>query len=208
MRIQFDPYGRPGPGRRFRQILLTLVVLGFVGAVTGYGSFAAFTATTGNTNNTFAAGSVTISDNDASGSMLSFSNGKPGTSDTSCITVSFTGSLSSVVRLYAVPTGSLPQYLDVTVTRGTTTTGFDNCTGFTPDATDYIGSGLGVMYSGSLASMPTTYGTGIVDPVSGSPETWTNGEDHAYRITVTVQDDNNAQTLSGGATFTWEARNL
>ena len=207
MRTHSDPYARrPPKGSRLRRVLLTLLILGFSGTVAGYGSFAAFTATTGNTNNSFEAGSVTISDNDLGSSMLSFSNGKPGTYDTSCLTVSFTGSLSSNVRLYASTTGPLPQYLDVTVTRGTTSSGFDDCSGFTADAANYIGAGAGVVYSGSLDSLPTTWGAGIVD-APGSPETWTNGEQHAYSITVTVQDNNSAQTLSGNATFTWEARN-
>lgn len=113
------------------------------------------------------------------------------------------------MRLYGTLTGSgLGQYLDLVVTRGTSSSGFDNCSGFTADSTNYLGAGAGVMYSGTLAGFPTTYAGGTVDPTSGSPETWSTSEAHVYRFVVTVQDNNSAQGLNATETFTWEARNL
>jgi len=204
------PAARPAKARnRTRKLVATLVVVGIVGAVAGFGSYSAFTSTTGNAGNSFAAGSVAIGDNDSGGAMLGISNGKPSDTDTSCIKVTSTGSLNSTVRLYASVTGTLGQYMTLTVTRGTGngSTAFDNCTGFTADATDYLGLGNGVIYQGALNSFPSTYGTAIVDPKAATPATWVTNDAHWYRFVVSVDDNNSAQGLTGGASFTWEARN-
>jgi hypothetical protein len=210
IQIQITRNGRPaGPRtRRTRKIVATLIVLGVVGLVAGVGSYSAFTATTGNTGNSFASGTVAIQDNDGNTAMLSLANAKPGDADTSCIKVTYTGSLASTVRLYGSMSGGMTSYMTLTITRGTDATPvFDSCTNFVPDATNYIGAGAGVMYQGPLGSFPSTYAGGVVDPTSGSPELWTTNEEHVYRITVSLDDANAAQGLNGNATFTWEARN-
>jgi hypothetical protein len=188
---------------RRRKILLSVLLVGSVGAVTGAGSYSAFTATTANTGNSIEAGSVAIEDNDAGAAMLSLANAKPNDSDTSCIKVRYTGSLASSVRLYASVSGSLTSYLNVTVTRGTGAAAYDNCSGFTADTTNYNGNGPGVVYSGTLAAFPTTYAAGIVDPTPS----WATGEEHWYRFAVSVQDNGAAQGQTASADFTWEARN-
>lgn len=207
IRISIERNGAPAPGRtgqpRLRKVLLTVIVLGTVAALAGIGSYAAFTSTTTNTGNSFSTGTVAIGDNDLNGAMLALSNAKPADADTSCIRVQYTGSLASTVRLYSTQTGTLPQYLNLTITRGTSAAGFDNCTGFQADGTNYIGQGNGVVYSGALGSFPTTYAGGLVDPDAS----WTNGEQPWYRFVVSVQDTNSAQGLTGTAGFTWEARN-
>lgn len=193
---------------RSRRTVLTLLVIGVAGLLAGAGSYAVFTATTGNTGNSFASGTVAIQDNDSNTAMLALANAKPGDADTSCIRIEYTGSLDSTVRLYGSVSGSLASYLTLTVTRGTDSSpSFDSCANFTPDATNYIGAGNGVVYSGPLSSFPASYAAGIVDPTSGSPETWSQSEAHSYRFVVTLQDDNAAQGLTGNASFTWEARN-
>jgi hypothetical protein len=212
IRIEVTRGGRPVSvargGSRPRKILLTLAIIGAVGAAAGVGSYSAYTATTANAGNTFAAGSVAVEDNDSDAAMLALANAKPGDSDTSCIRVRYTGSLASTVRLYATPSGTLPQYLTLTVTRGTDATPvFDDCVGFTADLTNYIGAGAGVVYSGSLSAFPTTYAAGLVDPTSGTPESWTTDEEHFYRFAVTLQDNDAAKSQTGSAAFTWEARN-
>jgi hypothetical protein len=199
------PVGRS----RSRRWILTLLLVGVVGAVAGLGSYAVFTATTGNTGNSFASGTVAIEDNDSGTAMLALANAKPGDTDTSCIRIRYTGTLDATVRLHGSVSGSLASYLTLTVTRGTDSSpSFDSCTNFTADGTNYIGAGAGVVYSGPLSSFPATYAAGLVDPTSGSPETWGQDEAHSYRFVVTLQDDNAAQGLSGTASFTWEARNL
>jgi hypothetical protein len=202
--------GGPPPKRsRSRRWVMTLLVVGVVGVVAGLGSYAVFTATTGNTGNTFASGTVSIEDNDSGSAMLALSNAKPGDADTSCIRIQYTGTLDATVRLYGTVSGGLASYLTLTVTRGTDSSpSFDSCVNFTPDGTNYIGAGNGVVYSGPLSSFPASYAAGLVDPTAGSPETWSEDEARSYRFVVTLQDDNAAQGLSGDASFTWEARNL
>jgi camelysin-like metallo-endopeptidase len=194
---------------RRRKLLGTLLLVTAVGAVAGPATYSAFSSTTSNGGNVFTAGTVNLSDNDGgSTSLLSLANAKPGDSDTGCIRVSYDGTLAASVRLYANTSGALAQYLTLTVTRGTDSNpSFDSCANFTPDSTDYIGQGNGVVYSGSLSAFPATYASGLVDPEPGSPESWTNPENHSYRFVISLNDTNAAQGLNGSATFTWEARN-
>jgi predicted ribosomally synthesized peptide with SipW-like signal peptide len=203
-----------GPANRKRgglatKVALTMLILALLGVIVGVGTWSAFSSTTQNSGNSFATGTVILTDDDAGGAMLSLANAKPGDSDTSCIIVTYTGTLPANVRLYGTTGGTgLDQYLDLVVTRGTKAAGsFDSCTGFTADATNYIGAGAGVVYSGTLQGWADNYGAGLVDPTSGTPEVWTNPESHTYRFVITVQDNNAAQGLTATQTFTWEARN-
>jgi hypothetical protein len=171
-------------------------------------TLSAFSSTTASTCNVFRAGTVHSTDNDSGAAMLALPGATPGASDTSCITVTYAGSLPSQVRLYGTTTGTgLASYLDLTVTRGTGAAGFDNCTGFVADATNYLGLGSGVVYSGTVEGFPDSYAAGVTDPTAGSPATWVTGESHIYRFTVTLQDNDGARLLDAGQVFTWEARN-
>jgi predicted ribosomally synthesized peptide with SipW-like signal peptide len=197
-----------GRGRLGTKIGLSLLVLALLGVVVGVGTWSAFSSTTQNSGNSFSSGTVTLADDDSGSAMLSLANAKPGDSDTACIVVTYTGSLAASVRMYGTTAGTgLDQYLDLTVIRGTKASAFKGCADFVADGTNYLGSGNGVVYSGTLQGYPDTYGAGIVDPTPGSPESWTNPESHAYKFVVTVQNDNNAQGLNATQTFTWEARN-
>lgn len=191
-----------------RKLLLTLLILGALAAVGGAATFSAFSSQTSNTGNAFSAGTVLMTDNDVGSAMLSLANAQPGASDTSCILVTYSGSLSSTVTLYGSIAGALAPYLTLTVTRGDDATPvFDDCTGFTADSTDYVGAGAGVIYQGALSAFPSSYATGLLDPTAGSPETWTASEARVYRFVVTLADDNGAQGQSATASFSWEARN-
>jgi hypothetical protein len=192
-----------------RHILRTLVVLGIVATCVATGTFAAFRATTANPGNSFAAGTVTIADNDAGSAVASLPAASPGQSSTGCIAVTYSGTLDAGVRIYASLTGTLAPYLNLTVTRGTDPSPtFASCAAFTADAANYLGQGAGVVYSGLLSAFPTSYATGIVDPLSGSPETWTTSERHVFRFVVTLANNDQAQGRAQSADFTWEARNL
>lgn len=171
---------------------LTILVVALIASLS---TWAAFSATTQNSGNEFATGTVELSDDDANQAMLSLSDAKPGDSDSSCIVVSYSGTLPATVRMYGTTTGSgLDQYLDLTVTRGTKSSPFDSCADFVAGP---------VVYSGTLAGYPGGYAGGIADA-----GTWTNGDSHAYRFQITVQDDQAAQGLTASQTFIWEARNL
>jgi predicted ribosomally synthesized peptide with SipW-like signal peptide len=191
-----------------RRLTRSLLVLALMAGGIAYGTYAAFSSVTSNSEDSFAAGTVAIGDNDAGAAMVSLSNALPGDSTTGCIKVTYTGSLAATVRLYATVTGGLAPYLTLTVTRGTQTSpSFPSCTGFTADATNYIGAGAGVIYSGNLSAYPSTYATGVVDPTSGSPQTWVTNDAHAYKFDVTLQSNAAAQGQSSTANFIWEAQN-
>ena len=190
-----------------RRVLIPLLVAGITATGAAGGTFAAFGAENTNDANAFSAGTVAISDNDGGGSMVSLSNAEPGDSSTGCIRVTYSGTLDAKVQMYATVSGPLAQYLTVTVTRGTGGSAFPSCTGFVADSTNYIGQGRGVMFSGPLSSYPATYAGGLVDPTSGSEETWTTSEARTYRFVISLVNDDAAQNLSASATFRWEARN-
>ena len=83
-----------------RRVLLTLLVVGLLGGVAVVGTLSAFSSTTTNTDNSFAAGTVTLADNDSGGVLYSVSNQKPGVDTVKCIELTYTGSLDADVRLY------------------------------------------------------------------------------------------------------------
>lgn len=194
--------------RHVRRLLGLVLTIGVAAAVSSAVTYAAFVARTTNAGNTISAGTVSLTDNDTGAMLTSLSGALPGNSDTSCIRVTYNGNLAASVRLYASTTGSLAPYLTLTVTRGSAAAGFDNCTGFAADATNYTGAGAGVVYSGLLSAFPTSYASGLVEPKSATPERWTTGETHDYKLTLTLNDVNAAQGLSGTATFSWEARDI
>jgi hypothetical protein len=193
--------------RRFAALGALAVLIPAAGTVT----YAAYTATTQNSGNRLEAGSVKLSDNGDGSSLLSMSAGVPGNTSSACIKVTYGGSLPSTVRLHGTTTGSgLDPYLDLKVTRGVyspSDPAFKSCTNFQADGTNYIGAGNGVIYNGTLQGFPDDYASGLVDPLSGSPESWTNAEVHVYRIDVTLQSNFAAQNKDATQTFRWEARN-
>ena len=191
-----------------RRLTLTALILVGLATVVAAATYSAFSSTTGTSGNSLAAGTVQIGDNDLGAAMLALGSAQPGDSDTSCISLTYTGTLASTVRLYGTISGGLAPYLTLTVTRGTDTSPtFDSCATFSPDGADYIGGGAGVIYQGPLGAFPATYAAGLVDPTSGAPESWQNGEAHVYRFAVTLANDNAAQGQTATAGFTWEARN-
>jgi predicted ribosomally synthesized peptide with SipW-like signal peptide len=191
---------------RKSKVLLSLLLVGLLGAVAGMGVFSAFSSTTTNPNNTFSAGSVTLTDNDSNAALYSVTNRKPGDSATSCIKVTFTGTLAADVRIYTLNTvNAFGQYIDLTITPGTQPSStFPDCTGFTPDAG-------GAIYTGTLLNFATTknsYANGVVD-YPGAGSSWVNNDAVVYQFTVTMQaatPDTQQGASTGLHDFTWEAR--
>lgn len=186
-------------GRTVR-VFVVIAALLMVGLVTLEGSRAAFTATTTNGVNNFAAGTVVLSDDDAGGVMFNLANMAPGTTTTRCINVTYTGSLTSDVKLYGVVGGSgLATYLDTVITVGTGAAGGAGfgCAGFTPTS---------VLHSNTLANFGATY-TNYGNGLAGFAGA-TNPTTRSYQVAVTVQNNNAAQGLNASATFTWEAQNV
>jgi hypothetical protein len=185
-----------------RKLLASLTLLGLVGVAAGSATFGAFTSATAVSGNRFAAGTVLISDNDLGSAMLDLSGALPGSSDASCIKVTYAGSLDAEVHLYGTVSGALAPYLNLTVTRGSDSSAFGTCGSFVADP------GGGVLYDGPLSGLPAGWAGGIVDNLAGTPEVWQSSEAHAYRFVVTLADNPAAQGQSANATFTWEAQNL
>jgi hypothetical protein len=191
-----------------RRIVLSVVVVGVAAVAIAAATRSSFSKTTANPSNSFSAGTVAIGDNDAGSSVVSLSAARPGTTSSGCIRVSYTGTLAANVHLYGATTGTLAQYLTLTITRGTDSApSFPSCSSFTADSTNYIGAGAGVVYSGSLSSFATTYpnfASGLADP-----QGWTQNGAHSYKVAVTLPSGaaSAAQGLSSTASFTWEAQN-
>jgi hypothetical protein len=192
-----------------QKLIASVVVLALVGLGAGY-AYATFTSSTSNAGNTFAAGTVTLSDNDSGSAMLALAAAKPGDTDVSCVRITYSGSLPATVRPYGTTTGTgLDAYLTLTVTRGVLPSGtFDNCTGFTADVTNHIGAGAGVVYNGTLQGFADTYAAAATDPTTASRETWTTGETHDYKFQITLANTDAAQGKTASQTFVWEASNL
>jgi predicted ribosomally synthesized peptide with SipW-like signal peptide len=190
------------------KLLLSFLLIGVLGGLAGLGTLAAFSSTTSDSNLSFDSGTVSIADNDANSALYNLSNRKPGDSVSSCVKVTYTGSLPADVHLYTTSTvGSLGQYIDLTITPGTqAVSSFPSCTGFVAD----LG---GAIYSGTLQSFANTknsYANGVVDYPGTVATSWTQNDSVVYQFTVTLQSGapDSAQGLSTGSHgFTWEARN-
>lgn len=192
------------------KVLATAALLGLLGTAGGAGTLSALNDTTANPGNSFVSGTVAIADNDAGTAVASFSNGRPGTTKTGCVNVTYTGTLPSTVQLYGTTTGTgLGAYLDLKITRGkiTGTPAAGSCTAFTADATDYGNGGAGVVYDGLLSGLGSTAATGIVDPRAGVPTTWVAGDVRAYKVQVTLRGDANGQGKTATTSFSWVAEN-
>ena len=192
---------------RGRKTLLSLLLVGALGAVAGIGTFSAFSATTVNAGNTFDAGTVVLTDNDANTAMYNIADAKPNDVVVRCIRVTYSGTLPSTVRLYTTtPVNPFGQYVTLSIDKGTMpgATTFPNCTGFTPDAVPNI-------FTGTLSS----FGTGRTNFATGVPANpgaavqWVNNDTVVYRFTLTMQDNALAVGGSSGVhSFTWEAQNV
>jgi hypothetical protein len=192
------------------KLVATAVALALCAAVWSGGTWSAFDKTSSSPGNSVAMGSLTLGDNDGGSALLSLSNATTGSTATSCIKVTTTG-VDSHVRLYSSVTGTgLEDGLNLSVTRGAIagTPAAGSCAGFTADANDYLGSGNGVVYAGTLAGFPQSFNTGLVDPVPGSAEDWATGEAHVYKLTVTLPTAVGFYSKTASATFSWQATSL
>ena len=205
------PAGRRRLGAISVKLAASAAVLAGAWLLAGSATWSNLNAAATNPANSFSTGTVQLASNSPSSAVLSLSAARPGDSSTGCIRVLSTGSLPAEVKLYGTGTGSgLNQYLKLVLTRGSFsgTPASGSCTGFTSDATNYIAQGAGVIYSGTLAALPSNAASALLDPTSASPATWTSQSAHGYRFQVTVLSDPEAQGLNGHETFTFEADSI
>lgn len=194
--------GRPGrPGRRARRLVLGAVAVSALLLSTGIvwrAAYASFTVSTPSFVTTWSTGTVSITDDDAGKTMFSLSGLAPGAAATRCITVTSTGNVSAVVRLYGAnrtTKNSLASYVTLTVLAGSGGTSTD-CSGFVADST---------VYRGALSAFPSTYGTGVgAWTTSGNAA----GETRSYQFTYLLNTNtpSTAQSGTAGLAFTWEAQ--
>jgi hypothetical protein len=193
---------------RAEKLLLTVLTVGVVGSLAAFGVFSAFSSTTSNTNNSFTAGTVAIGGASTSvGSALySVSAGKPGTTTSKCVKVSYTGTLPSNVKFYrsAFTGGNAAggTYVNVSVTKGT------GNPGTTGDCTDFAAAGTNPVFNSNIGSLGTDFTGGTSATKTDDGATWSNGDSVTYKIEASVADDNNAQGASTGThSLFWEAHN-
>ncbi len=190
------------------KILRTLVVLGVLACIAGAGVFSAFSSQTDNPGNVVTAGSVILADNDSGAATYKLTNAKPGDSQTSCIKVTYTGTLDASVRIYTPSAiGPLGPSVNLKIEPGTQTGSptFPSCAGFTPDAG-------GALFEGTLSSFASehnSYANGVAD-FPGSSTRWATNDSVVYRVTATLSASapDSAQGQSTGEhVLRWEAQN-
>jgi predicted ribosomally synthesized peptide with SipW-like signal peptide len=190
------------------KILRTLLVLGIVACIAGAGVFSAFSSQTDNPGNVVTAGTVSLADNDAGAALYAISAAKPGDSKTSCIKVSYSGSLNSTVKIYTPSTiGELGPSVTLKIEPGTQATStFPNCEEFTPDAG-------GVLFEGTLAAFAAehnSFANGVVDNPGTSATKWVTNDAVVYRVTATLSAaaaDSAQGKTTGTHILRWEAQN-
>jgi predicted ribosomally synthesized peptide with SipW-like signal peptide len=193
------------------KVLRTLLVLGVVACIAGAGVFSAFSSQTDNPGNVITAGTVTLTDNDGGNALYAMTAAKPGDSKTSCIKVSYTGSLPASVKFFiptSTPIGELGPFVNLKVEAGTQsgTPTFPSCTEFTPYSTG------ATLYEGLLsafASEHNTWTNGLATNPTGATK-WETNNSVVYRFTVTLPS-NVSETAQGKTTgehiIRWEAQN-
>jgi predicted ribosomally synthesized peptide with SipW-like signal peptide len=192
-----------------KKLLATVAVIGAAASLIAVGAFSAFSATTTNPGNTFSAGTVDIEDNDSGNALYQVTNQAPGNVTESCITVTYTGSLDSSVKLY----GGSPlaayaggQFVDLKIEQGTQTT-----PPATPgDCSDFSADAGAALYDGTVRGFRqahSNWGNGLAtDPQSGAP--WVTSDIAVYRFSVELQDVPAAEGVNVAAhDYTWEAQN-
>jgi hypothetical protein len=187
-----------------RKIFRTVWILGIVAVISAVGAFSAFSSQTDNPGNIVTAGSVVIADNDGGTALYTIAGAKPGSTQTSCIRVVYTGTLDANVHLYTPSVvGPLAPYVNLKIEPGTQVTpSFPSCTGFTPDAG-------GALFDAALSTFPTTYAAGVVD-FPGATTKWATNDAVVYRVTATVAavvPDAQQGATTGLHTLRWEAQN-
>lgn len=193
---------------QYRALLAALVIAVSSGAGM-HMTDAAFTTQARNPSNLFSSGTVLISNN-SGGVTVSATGLKPNETRDGCIQVTYTGSVPANVRIHATTSGTLVNQLNVTITKGTVSSGaFPSCANFTPDDVVYsAGQPRGLVWTGALSSFPSSWASGIVDPVSlGTAATWTNPTTEAYKFEFTTADSATVANKTASIGLNFEAQN-
>jgi len=189
-------------------VLRTLLVLGIVACIAGACVFSAFSSQTDNPGNIVTAGTVKLEDNDGGQALYALTAAKPGDTKTSCIQVTYVGSLPATVKLMTPSTiGELGPYVNLKIEAGTQATpSFPTCTGFNAYSTG------GTVYEGILsafAAANNTYANGISTFPTGKTK-WETNDAVVYQVTATLSasaPDTVQGKTTGSHIIRWEAQN-
>jgi len=165
------------------------------GALVGGASYSAFTATTSTPTNNWSAGTVALANDGQGAALFQATNLAPGATAKKDVTVTSTGSVASVVKLYgaqAATTKGLASYVDITVAEGTGT------------GASFTGT---TIYTGTLADFGAShsnYSDGVVawSPAGGGSDARTF--EISYTLDASTPDS--AQGGTAALAFTWEAQ--
>lgn len=193
---------------RRKALIAAAVPVGFLlsGALVWQASYAAFVDTTSNDGNSWTAGSVTLTDNDAGAALFSPSAAlTPGDTETSCIVVTYSGTVAADVRVYGgyasgdEVTNPLAGYLSLVVERQAGSVACGTATGWTTVSTGgTVADFIAADYSWDTATTPGWLAAAQLAPATTS---------ETYRVTYTLVDDTAAQGLTAEMNFVWEAQN-
>ncbi len=203
----------PKTGRNAK-VIAAAVVAGLLGSGTlvWQASSAAFTATTDNASNSWDSGNVVLSNNLGAAMFpaAAYDDLVPGASDTKCILVEYDGDVAAAVKLYiTVPGGTLAQYIDMHVQKGTGDCTDNGGAAFGSKSTVF-GDGDGVLTAGedTLTELAghTNWGSGV--STGWTPSAANSVVPFLFKYTLVNTGNNDAMNKSAtNVTFTWEAQN-
>jgi len=136
------------------------------------------------------AASSLVLDNDAAGPLIAAGELVPGPQPSQCVQISYQGATAGDrVGLFAAVSGSLADYLQVRIDEGTGGV-YGDCSGFAG----------ATIFSGTLATFGTTYGTSSTALTTATLSAGSGAV--SYEFTFALADTNAAQNLSASAWFT------
>lgn len=184
------------------KVLMTVLVIAVGGALGSFGIFAAFSGTTSNPGNSFAAGTVTLTDNDGGVALFTDAiNAQPDVDYDRCIRVTYAGTIDATVKLYTSAISEDGSKVNIQVDK--------SATGSQPDCSDF-GAASNVYAETSLAAFGTahsSYANGLaVNP--GAATKWVQNDAVTYRFRLSIPglQANEGVSISPFS-LTWEARN-
>ncbi len=153
------------------------------------------------------AGTVVLEDNDGGTALYAMTAAKPGESKTSCIKVTYKGSLPATVKLMTPSTiGELGPYVNLKIEAGTQTTStFPSCSEFVPAASPTV-------YEGTLAAFATEHNA-FANGVTTNPGVatkWETNNSVVYKVTATLSaaaPESAQGKTTGSHILRWEAQN-
>lgn len=138
--------------------------------------------------NSFAAGTITLVDDDQGRSLVNLADMAPGRPVEECINVEYTGSILPVdLSLATTATGPLAEFMTVEVEVGDNA-GFESCDDFVPES---------VLFSGTLSQL-ASQGPRDVRSFRNT------GDSASFRFEFAVLDDGRAVGAAAAVDFVWE----